>query len=64
MSYMRTFIVTVNDKTYTVRARDVDDAMCSAYRKYYMGKSNVFDNIMWYVGKTKEQMSVKEVTNV
>ena len=60
---MKTYVVTVNDKTYTFRARDVDDALCSAFRKYYVGKVNVFDNIMWAAGCAKVQMSVKEVTN-
>ena len=58
---MNTFKVTVNDKEYTIQARDVDEAMCSAYRKYYVGKANVFDHIMWHLGKTKEVVTIVEI---
>jgi len=58
---MKTFSVTVNGKEYKIRAKDVDDALCSAYRKYYLGKVNVFQHILWHLGTTKEVVTIVEI---
>jgi len=61
---MKTFVVTVNDTEYTIRAPDEDNAICTAYRKFHKGKgpaSNVFDHIMWHIGTTKEVVTIREV---
>ena len=57
----KTFVVTMNGMTYNVRASDEDVAVCGAYRKYYKGKVNVYGDILWYLGTTKDSMTVREV---
>jgi hypothetical protein len=61
MSEMKTFVVTINDKSYTIREFDIDYALCSAYRKYHLGKVNVYDKIFWHLGTTKEVVTWFEV---
>ena len=57
---MKTFIVTVNGKEYDIRALDEDEALCTAYRKYHLGKVNVFEHILWHLGTTKEVVTIVE----
>ena len=59
---IKTFIVTVNGKEYQISALDKDEALCTAYRKYHLGKVNVFNDILWHLGTTKEVVSIIEKT--
>ena len=61
MPGLRTFVITINDKSYTIRAVDIDEALCSVYRKYYLGKVNAYDMIFWHLGTTKEIVTWFEV---
>ena len=60
----KTFVVTFDGVPYTVRAHDMDEAACSAYRKHHKGKVNVYDSIFWYTFRTGETFTVREVEDV
>ena len=61
MEELKTFSVTMNEKTYVVKDWNVDGALCTAYRKYHFGKVNVYDHILWHLGCTKEQVTWREL---
>jgi hypothetical protein len=57
---MKYFIVTINGEQYEIRAKNIDEAVCTAYRKFHKGNFNVFSDILWHVGVTKDEVSVEE----
>jgi len=61
MGGLKTFSVTMNEKTYLIKDLDIDDALCTAYRKYHLGKKNVYGEILWHLGCTKEHVTWSEV---
>ena len=58
---LKTFSVTMNEKTYVIKDWDIDGALCTAYRKYHLGMVNVYDHILWHLGCTQEQVEWREL---